>query len=192
MAPVTPAADSARPRVAAEASSAAHETLGGDALGLLGRLGRLVGPIGAVAGGRGGADGRLADDLHLLDLDVGALGDLADRGGDLLDRAAGLVGGAGHLARGLGDAAGGAGDLTDDRAQVGDEPLERVAQQILVGARHDRHRQVAVGDALGDGGLLTQVLHEVAEGRGQAADLVVGRDVDADAGVTVGQALGAR
>ena len=137
IAPVTPAADSARPRMAAEASSAA--TRPSVAMTWPAR------PSPAASWARsalsravlGGALGRLADELDLLDLDVGALGDLADRGGDLLDRAAGLVGGAGHLARGVGDAGGGAGDAAHDPAQVGDQAVERDAEQVLVRARRD-------------------------------------------------------
>ena len=54
----------------------------------------------------------------------------------------------------------------------------------------DGHRQVAIGDGLGGVGLLAQVLDRALEGGGQAADLVVGLDVDADVDVTLGDALG--
>ena len=82
------------------------------------------------------------------------------------------------------------GDLADDPAQVGDQALERDAQEVLVGARRDLDGQVAAGDRLGGGRLLAQVGDRVAERGGQAADLVVGLDVELDVDVAVGDALG--
>src|SRR4029079_18323618 len=116
--------------------------------------------------------------------------DFADGDGDLGDRAAGLVGGPGHLARGVADARGGRVDAAHDPAQVFDQAVERDAEDVLLGTRLHRHRQVTVGDGFSGVGLLAQVLDRAFEGGGQAADLIVALDVHADVDVTLGDALG--